>query len=104
MEWVKERDLLIEQTLAFVQSVNAKKADIKRADIMRSDTKPDLKLRIETAPIDATKIIESPTSVPASRAIVSGDFRAAMQARSAKVPSHQERSNRQHEEYFRATL
>jgi|SRR6267142_5567347 hypothetical protein len=104
MEWVKERDLLIEQTLAFVQSVNARKADIKRADIKRSDTKPDLKLRIEIAPIDATKIIESPASVPVSRAIVSGDFRAEMQARVANFRAHQERFNREREEYFSATL
>jgi hypothetical protein len=109
MEWVKERDLLIAQTLAFVQSVNARKADIRR-----SDTKLDLKLRIETAPIDATRIIEPPASVPVSsvpvssvpvpRKIVSSDFRAEVQARVASFRAHQERFNREREEYFSTTL
>jgi hypothetical protein len=110
MEWVKERDLLIEQTLAFVQSVNARKADIKKTDIKRSVTKPDLKLGIETAPIDAIKIVEpaesvpAPRTVPASRAIVSGDIRAEMQARVASFRAHQERFNREREEYCATTL
>ncbi len=114
MEWVKERDLLIAQTLAFVQSVNARKADIKR-----SDRKLDLRLRIDTAPIDATRIIEPPasapistvpissvpiSSVPVSRKVVSSDFRAEVQARVASFRAHQEQFNREREEYFSTTL
>ena len=119
MEWVKERDLLIAQTLAFVQSVNARKADIKR-----SDTMLDLKSRIAAAPIDVIKIVEPPDSIPAPltqapwtqaprtqapqaqapRTVVSGDLRTEMQARVANFRAHQERFNREREEYFSATL
>jgi hypothetical protein len=119
MEWVKERDLLIAQTLAFVQSVNARKADIKR-----SDTKLDLKSRIAAAPIDVIKIVEPPDSIPAPltqapwtqaprtqapqaqapRTVVSGDLRTEMQARVADFRAHQERFSREREEYFSATL
>jgi len=119
MEWVKERDLLIAQTLAFVQSVNARKADIKR-----SDTKLDLKSRIAAAPIDVIKIVEPPDSIPAPltqapwtqaprtqapqaqapRTVVSGDLRTEMQARVANFRAHQERFSREREEYFSATL
>ena len=119
MEWVKERDLLIAQTLAFVQSVNARKADIKRLD-----TKLDLKSRIAAAPIDVIKIVEPPDSIPAPltqapwtqaprtqapqaqapRTVVSGDLRTEMQARVANFRAHQERFSREREEYFSATL
>jgi len=119
MEWVKERDLLIAQTLAFVQSVNARKADIKR-----SDTKLDLKSRIAAAPIAVIKIVEPPDSIPAPltqapwtqaprtqapqaqapRTVVSGDLRTEMQARVANFRAHQERFSREREEYFSATL
>jgi len=112
MEWVKERDLLIAQTLAFVQSVNAKKPD-KRPDT-RFDTKLDLKSRIAAAPIDATKIdaikiFEPPESIPVARTpvartIVSGDLRTEMQARVANFRAHQERFHREREEYFNTTL
>jgi hypothetical protein len=108
MEWVKERDLLIEQTLAFVQSVNAKRLDT------RSDTKLDLKSRIAVAPIDAIKIdaikiVEPPESTsvartPVAGTIVSGDLRTEMQARVANFRAHQERFHREREEYFSTTL
>ena len=103
MEWVKERDLLIEQTLAFVQSVNAKRLDT------RSDTKLDLKSRIAAAPIDAIKmdaikIVEPPEGIPVARTIVSGDLRTEMQARVANFRAHQERFHREREEYFSTTL
>ena len=37
MKWMKERDLLIAQTMAFVQSVTGKKPDIETAAV-RSET------------------------------------------------------------------
>jgi len=52
MEWVKERDLLIAQTMAFVQSVNDRKLGA-----MRLDAKRWAESRIEAAPIDAIKPI-----------------------------------------------
>src|SRR6266700_2192387 len=73
MEWVKERDRLIAQTMAFVQSVNDRKRGARRLDAKRW-----AESRIEAAPIDATKPIDAikiaeqppaniPFNVPAAR-------------------------------------
>ena len=122
MEWVKERDLLIAQTMAFVQSVNDRKLSARRLDAKRW-----AESRIEAAPIDAKpidaikpieaiKIVEQPPanipfnvpaarpSVPAARPIVSGDVRAEIQNRVAKFRAHQQRFHRERDEYCSATL
>ncbi len=123
MEWVKERDLLIAQTMAFVQSVNDRKLGARRLDAKRW-----AESRIEAAPIDATKpidaikpieaikIVEQPPanipfnvpaarpSVPAERPSVSGEMRAEMQNRVASFRAHQQRFHRERDEYCSATL
>jgi len=123
MEWVKERDLLIAQTMAFVQSVNDRKLGARRLDAKRW-----AESRIEAAPIDATKpidaikpieaikIVEQPPanipfnvpaprpSVPAARPNVSGEVRAEMQNRVASFRAHQQRFHRERDEYCSATL
>jgi hypothetical protein len=123
MEWVKERDLLIAQTAAFVQSVNDRKLGARRLDAKRW-----AESRIEAAPIDATKpidaikpieaikIVEQPPasipfnvpaarpSVPAGRPSVSGEMRAEMQNRVASFRAHQQRFHRERDEYCSATL
>jgi hypothetical protein len=123
MEWVKERDLLIAQTLAFVQSVNDRKVSARKLDAKRW-----AESRIEAAPIDATKpidvvkpidaikIAEQPPasvpfsvptarlSVPAARPSISGDVRAEIQNRVASFRAHQQRFHRERDEYCSATL
>jgi hypothetical protein len=115
MKWVKERDLLIAQALAFVQSVSGKK---------ESAGKPDAEPDIEAVPIDAIaidaikddsvldtiKIVERPASVQpsgniqVSRPIVASDFRNEIQASVASFRAHQERFHRDRDEYYRATF
>jgi hypothetical protein len=116
MEWVKERDLLIAQTMAFVQSVNDRKLGARRLDAKRW-----AESRIEAAPIDATKPIDAikpieaikiveqppaniPFNVPAPRPSVSGEVRAEMQNRVASFRAHQQRFHRERDEYCSATL
>ena len=116
MEWVKERDLLIAQTAAFVQSVNDRKLGAGRLD-----AKHWAESRIEAAPIDATKPIDAikpieaikiveqppaniPFNVPAARPSVSGEVRAEMQNRVASFRAHQQRFHRERDEYCSATL
>jgi hypothetical protein len=116
MEWVKERDLLIAQTMAFVQSVNDRQLGARRLDAKRW-----AESRIEAAPIDATrpidaikpieaiKIVEQPPAnipfnVPAPRPSVSGDVRAEIQNRVASFRAHQQRFHRERDEYCSATL
>ena len=123
MEWVRERDLLIAQTLAFVQSVSGK----------QSDAGLGLKARTESALVDAIRSVAPPDnvqisnaqvsnaqasnvqisnvqvsiealSIPVARPSISSDFRNEIRTRVASFRAHQERFNREREEYCRATL
>ncbi len=106
MTWVKERDALIAQTLAFVQSVTGKKPEaeprieaieaIEAAAINKAEEKQTIEPKIKAA--------EPPNSIEVSRANVSIDFRSEMQARVASFRAHQERFHREREAYFNATL
>jgi len=82
MEGVQSATLLDVTNAGVCSIVNARTADIKRADIKRSDT--NLPKLPSDRTIDATKH-SSPPQRPVSRAIVSGDFRAQMQARVANL-------------------
>ena len=129
MGWKRDRDLLIAQTMAFVHSVTGKKpgaepdVDASPVDASPVDAAADLKLHLEAAPavetgpfqsaeIRAVEIIAAPLtpprdvklSIPTGRTIVSTEFRSEMQARVANFRAHQERFNREREEYFSATL
>ena len=120
MDWKKERDLLIAQTLAFVQSVTGKAPDLNPAPLEPSSPEQTSLEQAsfkqvsdveETANIDA-KAIATPKDIPNSvqlgiqvpRAMVSSDIRSEMQARVANFRAHQERFHREREEYFSATL
>jgi hypothetical protein len=123
MEWIRERDLLIAQTLAFVQSVSDRERDDKRRDARKLDAwkldawkldawkpgaEPDRRPRVEAAPVDAIKFVEPPASTPfniqAPRPIVSGDVRAEIQNRVASFRANQQRFHREREAYCRATI
>jgi predicted transcriptional regulator len=112
MDWKRERDLLVAQTLAFVQSVTGSKSGLE----------PDA----EAAPIGAVdieaiaaaiKTVEPPrgaqiSGVQVSDVQVSGvsqkmvpsEFQTEIQNRIASFRAHQERFNRERAEYFGTTL
>jgi hypothetical protein len=124
MGWKQERDLLIAQTLAFVQSVTGKKSDAD-ADAA-ADPRFAAAPPVEAAPAAVTEIaaplftatellaaeiIAPPKDIQPKeiqlnipRAIVSNDIRSEIQARVANFRAHQERFHREREEYFSATL
>ncbi len=118
MEWVRERELLIAQTLAFVQSVSDSERDGKlrdarkpgawKPDAWKPGAEPDRKPRIEAAPIDAIKFAEPPASTPfniqAPRPTVSGEVRTEIQNRVANFRANQQRFTREREAYCRATI
>jgi len=118
MEWVRERELLIAQTLAFVQSVSDKERDDKLRDARKLDAwkpdawkpgaEPDRKPRVEAAPIGAIKLVEPAASTPfniqAPRPIVSGEVRTEIQNRVASFRANQQRFTREREAYCRATI
>lgn len=92
MKWIRERDALIAQTLAFVQSVSGRKDDVRQPDTAAA------------APVLAAQIVSVQPPQPAPPPRVAGDFRSEMQARIANFRKHQERFEREREEYCTATL
>ena len=125
MGWKQERDSLIAQTLAFVQSVAGKKEDASRprrtavdldeleASLERFAPPPletvraaaPVKPVIEAAaPVEPAKPVEPPASTLTRRPIVHSEMQEEIRSRIASFRAHQERFNREREEYFSATL
>ncbi|GGI23578.1 hypothetical protein [Bradyrhizobium guangdongense] len=107
MKWIRERDALIAQTLAFVQSVSGRKDDFRQ---------PDTAAAAEIASVQAVTIAFEPPQADPPRQIAptpqplpapsssASDFRSEMQARIARFRKHQERFEREREDYCAATL
>lgn len=111
MKWIRERDALIAQTLAFVQSVTGRKDDLLPPDAAAFTVTRDT-VTIQPAAVEAAP---PPTAIPAEPLLhlpsvqlalprMTGDFRTEMQARIANFRKHQERFEREREEYCAATL
>jgi len=120
MSWEKERDSLIAQTMAFVQSVTARREETGRLDTaVAPRAVPVLPILDELdpgpaptalSPLEPVKVAELPLSLPpgkpapAPRPIVPGEMANEIRARIAGFRAHQERFNREREEYFNKTL
>ncbi|KRQ14961.1 hypothetical protein [Bradyrhizobium manausense] len=114
MKWIRERDALIAQTLAFVQSVAGKKDDFRQPDTAaaapvlatESVSVRATTVTLEQAQADPPPQINPPAPqpllTPAPR--MGSDFRSEMQTRIANFRKHQERFEREREEYCVATL
>ncbi|MBP0114034.1 MULTISPECIES: hypothetical protein [Bradyrhizobium] len=107
MKWISERDALIAQTLAFVQSVTGRKDDTLQPE----NPAVGSTAAVEIVAVEAVArefepppapLPSRPAPVPLPRA--NGDFRTEMQARIANFRKHQERFEREREEYYAATL
>lgn len=111
MKWIRERDALIAQTLAFVQSVTGRKDDVLPPDAaaftVTRETVTVQPVAVEAAPPPAAIPAEPPLQLPSIQLApprTTGDFRTEMQARIANFRKHQERFEREREEYCTATL
>ncbi len=116
MKWMRERDSLIAQTMAFVQTVTGKKEDA--APRVRIDAaKSDFEIASLDAIRNALEIIEPPRevlrdtlqtappkSVQPARPIAPSEMQNEIRSRIANFRAHQERFNRERAEYFSATL
>jgi hypothetical protein len=120
MKWMRERDLLIAQTMAFVQSVTGKTpaadkpvatpgafepVDVRIpsdaptpifAAAPTSDFKPGL--------ADIAPVAELPRLVPMARIELRDDFQSEIRTRVANFRAHQEKFNREREAYCSATM
>jgi hypothetical protein len=131
MKWMKERDLLIAQTMAFVQSVTGKAPEAEKTittsvallsveiseTIRAAAALPDIEsLLAETPPVaQAPKDVprdvsreEMPREIsrlaPLARPDLREDFQSEIRARVASFRAHQERFNREREAYCSATM
>jgi hypothetical protein len=99
MQWKKDRDLLVAQTMAFVQSVAG-----KRLDAGKAAATPDVAAMEAGAVETVEPLREAPIEISVSGPIIASDVRAEMQARVANFRAHQARFDREREAYCNATL
>jgi hypothetical protein len=90
-EWMKQRDLLIEEALAFAQTVAA---NAPKMAVMPAQPSP-----LAYAP--ATPLQRSVEVAPQDKLDTEG---AVIQKRLANFKAHQERFQREREDYFQKTL
>jgi hypothetical protein len=113
MSWEDDRDTLIAQTMEFVQSVvNRRQGGAETA--ARLALLPAVEaLHLNAAPAETSvfapvRMAELPPtaeiSAPAPRLVVRGEMASEIRARIAGFRAHQERFNRERDEYFSATL
>ena len=115
MKWMRERDLLIAQTMAFVQSVTGKKPD---SDMLAAAPLPEqpgfmpapvpTPAPAATAPPAETAAVAEPLKPVQppqfAKLDIRGDFGSEVRARVASFRAHQERFLREREEYCSTTM
>jgi hypothetical protein len=116
MKWMRERDLLIAQTMAFVESVTGKKPEAEKtmatsvtliSSVETSSTAnppapmPDIEALLAVS--GAAAELPRPAPMP-PRPDLRGDFQSEIKARVANFRAHQERFNREREAYCSATM
>jgi hypothetical protein len=97
MKWAKERDLLIAQTMTFVQSITGKTPG--------AETRPEA--RIEFAAVDDIERVERPVEIvqmtgPSSA--LRNELRQEIQGRVAAFRAHQQLFDREREAYCKSVL
>jgi hypothetical protein len=109
MKWMRERDLLIAQTMAFVQSVTGKKPDEDKPAAFpaaasglpaASPAMPD----IEAMLAETIASSEPPKPVQIARTSLRSDYQNEIQARVANFRAHQQRFLKEREDYCTSTM
>jgi len=107
MKWMRERDLLIAQTMAFVQSVTGNKPAAERpaafsaaTDLPASPTMPD----IEAMLAEAIGSPQPPKPAQVSRTVLRSEYQNEIQARVANFRAHQQRFLKEREDYCSTTM
>ena len=107
MSWMKDRDSLIAQTMAFVQSVTGRREEL-RPDLKQVLPPVEIDVRAELAAaleiVDAAEPPPMPVPVALPRQVVLSDIQKEIRDRVASFRAHQQRFNREREEYFSATI
>ena len=115
MKWMRERDLLIAQTMAFVQSVTGKKpelaatadaaasfeAPLANAPMAVAAPMPDIEAMLAETIATAVEPRKLARFAPVESKV---DVQSEIRARVANFRAHQERFNREREAYCSATM
>lgn len=127
MSWKKDRDSLIAQTMAFVQSVTGRKDESAQAiemqatpssvelavlDALETELVPPpvpkplaAGLKSPVSALEPARIVPPPLpATPTAASQLQGEMAKEIRARVASFRAHQERFNREREEYFSQTL
>lgn len=121
MTWMTERDLLIAQTMEFVQSVTGKRPDaasMVAPPATSRPAEPPIRTASAPAPINGPAqihdiaallavsggVAEKPKPTPPARPDLRDEFQSEIKARVANFRAHQERFNREREAYCSATM
>ncbi len=96
MKWTKERDLLIAQTMAFVQSVAGKKPEADAQ--VESFSSSVVEIEQLESPVEAPETPRKPP-VPAP-----SPLRAEIEGRVAAFRAHQQRFDRERDRHFNSVL
>jgi len=93
MKWKRERDLLIAQTMAFVQSVTGKTAEAEgRPESIPPDEPAEAERSVETAAIARPSLVRH------------SELREEIRGRVAAFRAHQELFHRDRDEYYNSVL
>ncbi len=95
MKWVMERDLLIAQTMAFVQAVTGKKPE---ADVQVEPPPPPV-AGFEQL-VSPVEVVETPRKLPVARSPI----REEIEGRVAAFRAHQQRFDRERDKHFNSVL
>ena len=119
MKWMRERDLLIAQTMAFVQSVTGKKPDIDKPVAAKPDVdKPVSDPASGFDASDASPVLpdieamlaetigkpEPAKPIHVTRVPQRSEYQNEIQARVANFRAHQQRFLREREDYCASTM
>ena len=98
MKWVMERDLLIAQTMAFVQAVTGMKpgADVQ-VEPPSSPVPPVVEFELLESPVE---VAEPPRKLPVARSPI----REEIEGRVAAFRAHQQRFDRDRDKHFNSVL
>jgi hypothetical protein len=114
MKWMRERDLLIAQTMAFVQSVSGKMPEAEKTDaasltLLSVETSHTTSAPAPMPDIEALLAVRGavaapPKAAPKARLDLRDELQAEIKARVANFRAHQERFTREREAYCSATM
>src|ERR1700744_4299472 len=108
MSWKQDRDSLIAQTMASVQSATGRREEL-RPDLNQVLRPVEVYVRAELA--TALEIVDAAEPPPmlapvqqAPRQVAQSDIQKEIRDRVASFRAHQQRFNKEREEYFSATI